>query len=335
MPLSQDAAQEVERMEQYGQDLADPRKARIAALKLEGIGRRASETLKQALSSADPDVRFFAAESLAYMDDGKAAETLAQSARSIPEYRAHALTALSSLDEPISPLKLHELMADSNSVELRYGAFRALRVLDPEDLAITGESVGDRMFLHQVVSSGTPFIHVSSRDRAEIVLFGRELRFETPLVLKAGNKITLMAEEGSDQVTIRRFARGEPVRQYAATLNVRDVVRKAVALGATYPDIVGMLLQASRQHNLPGRLEVDQIPDPLEFVARLQRISNQPTKATENVAMPNLFRWTDSRKSAKDRPSDEGDESKETVKSTEATASKPSLLKRAFGRTAN
>ena len=48
-------------MELYAEDLKDPNRARIAALRLEGIGHRASEALKQALSSPDPDVRFFAA----------------------------------------------------------------------------------------------------------------------------------------------------------------------------------------------------------------------------------------------------------------------------------
>jgi len=139
MPLTQSGAQESERMLRYADDLLDPAKARIAAIKLEGIGHRAIDTLKKGADSSDADVRFFAAEALAYLDEPKAGEPLGTSAREIPEYRAHALTALSSLDEPISPKTLHELLDGSNSIELRYGAFRALRVLDPQDPVIPGE----------------------------------------------------------------------------------------------------------------------------------------------------------------------------------------------------
>jgi flagellar basal body P-ring protein FlgI len=335
MPLTQDASQEADRIERYAEELKDPSKARIAALRLEGIGARAAEPLKQALLSPDPDVRFFAAESLAYLDDAKAAEALAQSARDIPEYRAHALAALSSLDEPISPLTLHELMAEANSVELRYGAFRALRSLDPENMSISGETVGDELFLHHVSESGTPLIHMSSRDRAEIVLFGSDLQFETPLVLKVGNNIILKADAGSDHIKVSRFASGEPVRNLTTTLQIRDVIRRAVALGASYPDIVGLLLQADRQHNLPGQLEVDKVPDPTLLVTRLQRVSSPTSKANENVAMPNLFRWTDSRKSEKDRPESMEEVAAADMEKAKTGTEKPSLWERMFRRSAN
>jgi flagellar basal body P-ring protein FlgI len=337
MPLSQDASQESDRMDRYAEDLSDPNKARIAVLKLEGIGHRASESLKEALNSSDPDVRFFAAESLAYLDDPKAADTLTQSAREIPEYRAHALTALSSLDEPIAPLKLHELMSDSNSVELRYGAFRALRALDPADSTIVGESVGDEMFLHQVSSSGNPFIHVSSRDRAEVVLFGRDLQFQTPLLLKVGSKITLHAEAGDESIVLSRYVRGEPDRHLKSSLKIRDIVRKAVGMGATYPDIVAMLVQADKQHNLPGHLALDAVPDPALLVTRLQRNADKGSKPPENVAMPNLFRWTESRKSVKDHSDDDGEAgSRDSDKAKEKTyVSKPTMLDRLMRRTGN
>jgi flagellar basal body P-ring protein FlgI len=333
MPLSQDASQEAERIAWYSEDLTDPAKARLAALRLEGIGKHAAESLKQGLTSSDPDVRFFAAEALAYLDDPKSADVLAQVAREIPEYRAHALTALSSLDEPIAPLKLHELTDGTNSVELRYGAFRALRAVDPDDTVISGEIVGDELFLHQVASAGTPCIHLSSRDRPEIVLFGRELQMQTPLLLKAGNNITLQASAGSNKVQLSRFTRGEPVRHLTATLQVRDVVRKAVMLGASYPDIVAMLVQADKQYNLPGRLELDAVPDPNQFVVRLHKISNSNSKAADNVSMPNLFRWTETR-SASASSDEDADETGEPEKERKYV-SKPGFFDRLFRRTAN
>ena len=334
MPLTQTGAQESERMTQWGEELLDPKKARKAALRLEGIGSRAVETLKKGVESSDPDVRFFAAEALAYLDEPIAGEPLALAAREVPEYRAHALTALSSLDEAISPKLLGELMDGTDSVELRYGAFRALRVLNPDDPLISGEIVGDQLYLHQVASTGAPFIHITSRERAEIVLFGRDMKLETPLLLNAGNKIMLSASGGAPVIKMSRFDTGQPERHQWCELDMRDVIRKAIDMGASYPDIVGLLVQADQQHNLAGRLAIDTMPDPTRVLARVRRMSDGPGKATENVAMPNLFRWTDPRRSGGKSDSDDGDEEKIASKNA-PEPQKPSLWDRLLRRTAN
>ena len=335
MPIAQSGSQEAERMLRYADDLTDPAKARVAAVKLEGIGHRAIDTLKKGADSTDPDVRFFAAEALAYLGEPKAGEPLGVSAREIPEYRAHSLTALSSLDEPISLKTLHELLDGNNSVELRYGAFRAVRVLDPEDPFITGEVVGDQLYLHQVATNGTPFIHVTSRERAEVVLFGRDLPLETPLLLKVGNKIMLTAGEGADKIQLRRFDAGQDVYQQSCEPKLRDVIRKAISMGATYPDIVGMLVQADRQHNLPGRLEIDTLPDPTRIIARIQRVSTSSGKANDNVAMQNLFRWSDPRKSSVKSKSEDGEKVASTDTDEDSKTRKPSLWDRLRRRSAN
>ena len=56
-----------QRMDTWGKELLVAKAAGKAALKLEGIGTNAIPTLKIGLASADPLVRFFAAESLAYL----------------------------------------------------------------------------------------------------------------------------------------------------------------------------------------------------------------------------------------------------------------------------
>jgi hypothetical protein len=219
---------------------------------------------------------------------------------------------------------------------LRYGAFRALRVIDPLDPVIAGESVGDQMYLHQVATKGSPFIHITSRERAEVVLFGSDLQLETPLHLRIGNKIMLSASEGADKLQMRRFDTGREVYQQTCEPTIRDTIRKATAMGATYPDIVGMLVQADRQHNLPGRLEMDTLPDPTRIIARIRKLSDTPAKSNDNVAMPNLLGWSESRDSA---PKIRGDDNDEKVASSDSDedskARKPSLWDRLRRRSAN
>jgi flagellar basal body P-ring protein FlgI len=338
MPIYVSESGEAERLERLQNELLNPKTTPIAAIKLEGLGARSAETLKGALTNASPDVRFFGAEALAYLGEPAAAEPLAAAARELSEYRAHALTALSSLNEAISRIKLRELMSDSDSVELRYGAFRALRVLDPDDPAVTGEVIDDYLHLHRVITRGKPLIHISSRERAEIVLFGPEQQLQTPLLLKAGNSIILTASKQSSQVQVSRFAKGQPTNHQLCELGIDDVIRRVVRLGGTYPDVVNLLVNADKNHNLPGRLDFDVLPDPTRMAARLRKIADGNEPPSETVAMPNLFHWRESKRSTAG-----SDNESEVAETDDAESSKPekslskktSLRDRLFRRSAN
>jgi flagellar basal body P-ring protein FlgI len=337
MPVTQTPNDEAERMRWWGEELLDAKTARRAAIKLEGIGNRAIATLKAGLESRDPDVRFFAAESLAYLDEPIAASVLEETARDIPEYRAHALTALGSLDEPVSRSRLTELIRTSDSFDLRYGAFRALQVLEPNDPSIPGIVVDDQFRLNQVASTGRPFVHVSSRERAEIVLFGQRLKLQTPLFLKAGNSIVLSADRNAAEVQISQFEAGRPTRRMSCGLELADVIRAVTDMGATYPDVVGLLVNADTQHNLPGRLELDALPDPTRLAARLNRLNDSEEKS-EDVSMPNMFRWFDNKKPRdKDHTANADAATLDAEKLSDdlTKPAKPSLMDRIFRRSAN
>src|SRR5205823_5039194 len=89
--------------------------------------------------------------------------------------------------------------------ESRYGAFRALRALDETDPAVRGDHLGEEgretFWLHRIQTEGKPFVHVSTSKRAEIVLFGKELKLVPPFTLVAGD-FALTAAEGDPRCTI-------------------------------------------------------------------------------------------------------------------------------------
>ena len=116
----------------WSKELLDPKTAGVAALKLEGLGTTAVDTLKEGLKSPNDQVQFFSAEALAYLNDTAGVEVLGETVIRQPEFRAYALAALASLDQSASHMKLRKLM-DEPDVEVRYGAFNALRTLDPTD----------------------------------------------------------------------------------------------------------------------------------------------------------------------------------------------------------
>jgi flagellar basal body P-ring protein FlgI len=291
LPMVDTPALRVQRMAAWGKELLDPKTAGVAALKLEGLGPNAIEPLKAGLASPNAQVRFFAAETLAYLNDVSGAEVLGETATRQREFRAYALAALAALDEPAAHMILRRLM-DQPDVEVRYGAFDALKTHDENDpflgrvhvieeppdpdaeeagesmsLAIAGASrrrdrQEDPFALYLVECDGPPMIHVACTRRCEIVVFGRSQKLLTPLVLGQG-AILLNAADGDDSLQISKIVPsrfGDSDTKITSSLELGDVIRRTANLGAKYPEIVSILQAASTQKNLPGPLVVDAVP---------------------------------------------------------------------------
>ena len=294
LPVVDTEEYRAKRLEVWGQDLLDPKTAGVAALELEGQGITAVEMLKKGLASPNAQVRFLAAEALAYLNDASGVDVLADTAIKQKEFRAYALAALAALDQAASHLALRKLM-DVADVEVRYGAFDALRTLDkgdpflgrvrvldepnvPEDESQLPETMAmalatrrrnrpeEPFSLYLVDCDGPPMVHIARTRRCEIVLFGHDQKVLTPLVL--GNGVILLnASDGDETVQISKIltARGgngdsEGDSKVAASLALGDVIRQTANLGAKYPDVVAILQAAERQKNLPGPLVIDAVP---------------------------------------------------------------------------
>ena len=237
--------------------MTDPLTAATAALRLEAIGKPAIPTLVKGINSTDPEVRCYAAEALAYLDDTRAAPVLARAATDEPAFRAFALTALSAMDDGGAYDQLRALL-DVPGAETRYGAFRALWAMNPRDPVVQGETLGGFNY-HVLSTNGPPMIHVTRSFRPEIVIFGHEQSLRTPLAIEAGNNILINASEG-EEITVSRFVVGQADQKRIVSTKVDDVIRAIVELGGTYPDVVLALQQAKTAHALTGRLEVDAVP---------------------------------------------------------------------------
>ena len=275
----------------WSKELLDPKTAGVAALKLEGLGATTVDALKEGLKSPHAQVKFFSAEALAYLNDTAGVDVLGEAAIRQPEFRAYALAALASLDQSASHIKLRKLM-DEPEVEVRYGAFNALRTLDPTDAYLGRVAVlnspkrdddedrphdsmaieiatarrrnrpEDPFALYIVDCEGPPLVHVSRTRRTEIVIFGRQQKLLTPIVLDGG-EILVNAGDNDEKVELSRIVPsrgGDSDAKVTSSLELADVVRHAANLGATYPQIVGLLEKANKQRNLPGQLVVDAVP---------------------------------------------------------------------------
>ena len=280
------------RLQRLQEELLDPQTSEMAAVRLEAIGEDAVPFLKRGLKSPLLEVRFNAAVALAYLDDASGVHVLAEAARGEPAFRVFAFAALSAVDDAESHLALRDLVHE-RSAETRYGAFRALSVLDAHDAVIRGENLNDQFQLHVIESPTEPMIHLTKRRRPEVVIFHAQQQFETPLVVRAGRRIQVTALANSDTITVSRFEVGKDDRREEVPTNVADVIRKVVDLGASYPDVVQMLVQAERQHNLAGHIAIDALPRAGRFYERPQpELAGRPTQRARignSSRTPNLF----------------------------------------------
>lgn len=270
------------------QQLLDPLTAANAALRLEAIGDdQAKAILHKGLEAIDPEVRFYAAEALAYLDDTAAVDSLAETARDEPAFRVNALAALSAMDDVIAFDALR-LLLEAKSAETRYGAFRALWAMNEHDPLVRGEWLGEQFSLHQLDVPGPSMIHVTRSYRPEIVLFGKDQHFQLPLVLDAGRSILVNGQSG-DSITVSRFKPGAEPEQRVVSTAVNEVIRAVVELGGTYPDVVQALHQAKMDGALLSRLEIDALPEagrPYDRALARTSAGDSTTPAASTSSLP-------------------------------------------------
>ena len=128
---------------------------------------------------------------------------LGQAAREEPAFRAYALAALSTIDDMAAHDELVNLLEVTSS-ETRYGAFRSLWAMNPNDPLIRGENLGGQFSYHVLNTAGPPMIHVTRSYRPEIVIFSHAQRLQAPFVLEAGKSILVKV--------IWRQGHGQPLR---------------------------------------------------------------------------------------------------------------------------
>lgn len=268
-----------------------PEESEQAALELEAIGDSGSASiLKEGIKASDIECRFRAGEALAYLGDPAGVDALREAADKEPAFRVFALVALASMDDGSAFQALYSLM-DHESLETRYGAFRALSEANPNDPNVQGEKMPGGYSLHVLRTTGKPMIHVTQRRKAEITIFGASQEFTTPMMARAGQKIMVIGEAGSTKMRVVRIAANEGRQVREVSNRVADVLKACAELQAGYPDIVQLLVQAEHNANLPGHVGIDEMPRAGRVYTRHlpeNKGSSDTTVGSANQ-MPNLF----------------------------------------------
>lgn len=254
--LRETPEQRLQRLQILEGELLVPATSGLAALKLEAIGEDATATLQRGLESPSPEVRFYSAEALAYLDISDAGATLADAAQE-SAFRARALLALGAM----SSVEAHDALTSllhMQSAETRYGAFRALQNMNPRDPMLGEQKLGD-VYLHEIASNADPMVHVSKSRRPEIVLFGSNQPLLTPIMVLVGKSLVIR-NEGPSRIKVTRYSADGEDESRICTATVNDLVRGLVAVESTYPEIVKVLHEAKKQGSMSSRLAFDALP---------------------------------------------------------------------------
>ena len=313
--IRESARERAERIARLKGQLLDPATAAEAALQLEAIGVEGVDALTAGIESPDPEVRFHAAESLAYLDRREAAKPLAEAARDQPAFRVFALSALSVIEDFSAYDALRDMLS-LPSAETRYGAFRSLWVMNRNDALVRGERLGDFSY-HVLDVGGPPMIHVTRNRRPELVVFGPDQHLETPLALNAGNRI-MVTSLPTGEVSVAKFAVGESDQRRIVSTRVDEVIRAIADLGGMYPDVVQLLQEAKQSGALRSRFEIDALPEAGRRYERSpDNLAGSPAQQDERD--DDLFAEVDARdRSIRQRSgSEEGDEGEHRLDSDE------------------
>lgn len=240
--------------------LHEPITAQRAAIRLEAIGHDAVPILRKGVVSSDPEVRFYAAEAMAYLDEPSAAEPLYDAARVERAFRWRAMTALAAMEHAAAQDALIKLL-DSPSSETRYGAFRALRVSDPSDPLVSGQVLGKSFGYHTIGSKADPVIHFSKSMRPEIVVFGHGQRIDPPAFLFAGKEIMIKAVD-REKLKVSSFKPGKETENVFCAPTVDDLIHAIVELGGGYQEVLIAIQAAKNGGYLDARVEVGALPSP-------------------------------------------------------------------------
>lgn len=277
--------EEMKRVQVLERQLLEPTTSSRAALRLEAVGSMAVNVLLSATSSPNAEVRFYAAESLAYLKRPEAVGVLEATARNMPRLRWHALTALSCMDDVEAGVALTSLL-ESNSAETAYGAFRALRARSESDPVVRGDILGDGFSFHVIATEADPIIHFSRARRPEIVLFGRDHRLNENFLYRGGEWVIRGTSPGT--IKVSRFSVGEDGKHEVCGNGLVEIVRAIDRLGGGYRDVLELVKRAKESGRLNSRLVVNAVAAPGR---RYQRRKNT-TQEDSTGGFPSLLAAT-------------------------------------------
>lgn len=282
------------RLAELANELSAPATAADAALQLEAMGENAVPILIDALDSPNPELRFYAAEALAYLNRTEAIESLETAIRETAAFRHPSLLAMQGMDHQLAIDALTRLMNEP-SIETRYGSFCAIRRQGVEGKSILGGKALESFYLYQMPSFAEPAVVVSLRESPEIVLFGESGKINIPQFLRGPNGLILKPDRNQpDKIKISRFQVNADDKRATVSNSLPSVIKGIVSVGGGYGDVISILRLAKAKGYLPDQLAVDPLPTAIRIYHRDEETETMTDDASSETLNASTAESTDS-----------------------------------------
>jgi len=285
------------RLIDLGKRMSEPTTAGDAAMQLEALGERAVPTLLESLQHPDAEIRFYAAEALAYLDRSEATAPLELAASNQAAFRYSALIALESMDSRSALDALQRLM-NQTSIETRYGAMRSIRRRPDGQVVLRPNKLGPGIDFYEIPSDGPVFIAISLADRPEIVCFGQDPAISIPdFLMGPGGIMVRPAADEPGKLRISRFRPGSEDQRATVPATVAGMLTGVAMTGGDYGDCVSLLRIAKKNQFISCGLAIDPLPKAMRVYHRDEQIqpsdpsSLPPTNFTAETAEEPKSRW--------------------------------------------
>lgn len=260
------------RLIDLGRKMSEPTTAADAAMQLEALGEAAVPTLLETLKNPDAEIRFYAAEALAYLDRNEAIEPMERAAAEQPAFRYASLVALEGMDGR-APLDALQRLTHQQSIETRYGALRSIRRRPDGQVVLRPIKLGGVEF-YQIPSDGPNFIAVSLADRPEIACFGEDAPIKiTDFLMGTGGLVVRPEKDDPSKIRISRFRPGHEDKRASVPATISGLISGVAITGGDYGDCVALLRTAKASQFIDCGLAIDPLPKSMRAYHRGESLS--------------------------------------------------------------
>lgn len=256
--FNEQPSQKQERLERLRKQILEPTTLKRACWQLEAVGEEGIPILAASLTHPDNEVRFYAAHSLAYLNDRRAVETLKELCHQEPAFRAMCLNGLTIIDSFEAADALASLLHAADP-ETRFGAIRALRYRDASNAQIRGQQIGEVGQILEIPTAGPPLVAVSLSMVPEVVIFGNNPELRLPAFMYITPKM-MINRQPDGSLAISHFSPGQDDRVVQTSSNLRGILSAIAEVGGTYGNWVSFVREASEKGYLSEPIAINPIP---------------------------------------------------------------------------
>jgi hypothetical protein len=153
---------------------------------------------------------------------------------------------------------LEELLHAADA-ETRYGAVRALRRRDSNDVRVSSQSVGTVGGILEIPSSGPPLVAVSLSERSEVVIFGPNPILSLP-AFHYINPNLIIQSSGLQGARVSRIEKGKDDIVIETSNDLRSILSAIAEANGTYGDWISFLRVCSQSGYLTEPYAINPIP---------------------------------------------------------------------------